>query len=279
MKDGLETESDVRLEEEKLRAREQWSEDPCGATYAREAELGTREFFDEVERHRYTEYAPWMRSVMGFDSFAGARLLEIGCGMGTDLLQFARGGARCTGIDLTPRSIEITRHRFALYDVPGDFMIADGERLPFADASFDVVYSNGVLHHTPDTARAVREAHRVLKAGGIAKVMLYHRHSLNYWGEMILHRGLLRGEMLRGSTPEEIMSRYVEYSEHGGRPLVKVYSRRQARALFAPFSEVTVEVEQMIRQELSLFGHIIPEPLFRSLRRRLGWNVIITAKK
>lgn len=158
-------------------------------------------------------------------------------------------------------------------------MIADGEHLPFADASFDVVYSNGVLHHTPDTERAVQEAHRVLRAGGIAKVMLYHRHSLNYWGEMILHRGLLRGEILRGSSPEEIMSRYVEYSEHGGRPLVKVYSRREARALFAPFSEITIEVEQMIRQELSLLAPLIPEPLFRRLRRRLGWNVIITAKK
>jgi len=269
----------MRLEEEKLRTREQWSEDPCGAIYAREAELGTREFFDKVERHRYTEYAPWMRSVMGFDSFAGAKLLEIGCGMGTDLMQFARGGARCTGVDLTPRSIEITRHRFALYNVPGDFMIADGEHLPFANASFDVVYSNGVLHHTPDTERAIREAHRVLRPGGIAKVMLYHRHSLNYWGEMILHRGLLRGELLRGSSPEEIMSRYVEYSEHGGRPLVKVYSRREARVLFAPFSEIKVEVEQMIRQELSLFAPLIPEPLFRRLRRRLGWNVIITAKK
>lgn len=279
MKDGVETESEARLAQEKLRAREQWSEDPCGATYARERELGTREFFEEVERHRYTEYAPWMRSVMGFDNFAGARLLEIGCGMGTDLLQFARGGATCTGVDLTPRSIEITRHRFALYNLPGDFMLADGEHLPFMDASFDVAYSNGVLHHTPDTARAVRELHRVLRPGGIAKVMLYHRHSLNYWGEMILHRGILRGDLLRGHTPEEIMSRYVEYSEHGGRPLVKAYTRREARRLFAPFGEVKVEVEQMIRQELSLFAPLIPEQLFRRLRRTIGWNVIITAKK
>lgn len=279
MKQSVETEDGARLEEEKMRAREQWSEDPCGATYARERELGTREFFDEVERHRYTEYAPWMPSVMGFDGFAGARLLEVGCGMGTDLLQFARGGAHCTGVDLTPRSVEITRHRFALYNQPGNFMIADGERLPFMDASFDVAYSNGVLHHTPDTARAVLELHRVLRPGGIAKVMLYHRHSLNYWGEMILHRGILRGEILRGHTPEEIMSRYVEYSEHDARPLVKAYSRREARRLFAPFSEVTIEVEQMIREELSLFAPLIPEPLFRRLRRAIGWNVIVTAKK
>jgi ubiquinone/menaquinone biosynthesis C-methylase UbiE len=199
--------------------------------------------------------------------------------MGTDLLQFARGGACCTGIDLTPRSVEITRHRFALYGLPGDFTLSDAEHLPFRDESFDVVYSNGVLHHTPDTAGAVREVHRVLVHGGTAKVMLYHKHSLNYWGEMMLHRGLLRGELLRGRSPEEIMSRYVEYSEHGGRPLVKVYSRSQARALFAPFSEVEVEVEQMTRQELLLFGHLVPESIFRRLRRAVGWNVIITAKK
>src|ERR1044072_8136822 len=114
------------LAEEKLRAREQWTQDAGGAWHDREHEFGTREFFDTVERHRYTEYAAWMPGVMGFDKFRDARLLEIGCGMGTDLLQFARGGARCTGVDLTPRSIEITRHRFRLYDAAGSFMISDG---------------------------------------------------------------------------------------------------------------------------------------------------------
>ena len=79
--------------EEKQRAREQWSEDPCGAVYGREQEFGTREFFDAVERHRYTEYAPWMPAVMGFNDFAGARLLEVGCGMGTDLYS-SRGAAQ-----------------------------------------------------------------------------------------------------------------------------------------------------------------------------------------
>ncbi len=266
------------LEKDKQRAREQWTEDPCGALYGNKQEFGTREFFDRVERHRYTEYAPWMPSVMGFNKFAGARLLEIGCGMGTDLLQFARGGAHCTGVDLTPRSVEITRHHFALYDMCGDFLITDGEKLPFGDESFDVVYSNGVLHHTPNTARAVREAHRVLRPGGIAKVMLYHRHSLNYWGEMILHRGVLRGEFLRGHSPERIMSRWVEYSEHNGNPLVKVYSRRQARTLFRDFREVATQIEQLTRPELGLLSNI-SDGLLDRLRRRIGWNVIVTAKK
>jgi ubiquinone/menaquinone biosynthesis C-methylase UbiE len=279
VKESIEVKNEAALEEEKRRAREQWGQDPCGAEYGSEQEFGTREFFDSVERHRYTEYAPWMAAVMGFDECAGARLLEIGCGMGSDLLQFARGGARCTGVDLTPRSVEITRHRFKLYGERGDFVLSDGEHLPFADESFDVVYSNGVLHHTPDTAGAVREVHRVLRRGGTAKVMLYHKHSLYYWGEMIVRRGLVGGEFLRGRSPQEIMSRWVEYSEHGGRPLVKAYSRRESRKLFEMFGEVKIEVEQLTRPELRVLSRLVNENLFQRLRRSIGWNVIITAKK
>ena len=267
------------LEQDKQRAREQWNQDPCGAEGDREHAFGTREYFDEIERVRYQEYAPWMPNLMGFSEFVGARLLEVGCGMGTDLLQFARGGAFCTGIDLTPRSIAITRHRFALYGERADLLIGDGERLPFANESLDVVYSNGVLHHTPDTSGAIREIHRVLKPGGIAKVMVYHKGSLNYWGEMMLHRGILRGELLRGHSAEEIMSRWVEYSEHGGRPLVKAYTRQQARNLFRGFGDFKINVEQLIRAELPLVGPLLPEKLFNSLRTNLGWNLIITARK
>src|SRR5215216_7301322 len=267
------------LAEEKLRAREQWSQDPCGAEYDRDHDLGTREFFDEVERYRYREYAAWMPRLMGFDKFRDAQLLEIGCGMGTDLLQFARGGARCTGIDLTPRSVEITRHRFKLYGADGDFMISDGERLPFRDESFDVVYSNGVLHHTPDTAGAIREAHRVLRPGGTAKVMLYHRHSLNFWFEIVLRRGVLGAEFLRGRSAEEIMSRVIEFSDHDARPLVKVYSRKQARELFRLFKNVVIEVEQLTRAELRFLSPLVSESMLDRLRKRIGWNAIVTAVK
>ena len=267
------------LAEEKTRAREQWSQDPCGAESDREHEFGTREYFDEIERVRYQEYAPWMPVLMGFKEFPGARLLEVGCGMGTDLLQFARGGAVCAGIDLTPRSVEITRHRFALYGERADLMIADGERLPFANDSLDVVYSNGVLHHTPDTAGAIKEVYRVLKPGGTAKVMVYHKGSLNYWSEMILHRGILRAELLRGHSPEDIMSRWVEYSEHEARPLVKAYTRERASAMFKDFSNVAIQTEQLLRAEFPVVGRFIPESLLRTMRMRIGWNLIITAKK
>ena len=269
----------MSLAEEKLRSREQWGQDPCGAEYDREHELGTREFFDEIERHRYSDYAAWMPRVMEFQNFSGARLLEVGCGMGTDLLQFSRGGARCVGIDLTPRSIEITQHRFKLYGADGSFMISDGEHLPFRDESFDVVYSNGVLHHTPDTAGAIREVHRVLRPDGVAKVMLYHRNSLNYWVEIVLRRGVLGAEFLRGRTAEEIMSRVIEFSDHDARPLVKAYSRREARELFNSFREITVEVEQLTRAELRFLSPLVSESSLDRLRKRIGWNLIITAIK
>ncbi|HEV8426364.1 MAG TPA: class I SAM-dependent methyltransferase [Pyrinomonadaceae bacterium] len=269
----------MSLAQEKLRAREQWGQDPCGAEYDREHELGTREFFDQIERHRYQEYAAWMPRGMEFEKFSGARLLEIGCGMGTDLLQFARGGARCTGIDLTPRSVEITRHRFRLYGADGRFMISDGEHLPFQSESFDVVYSNGVLHHTPDTAGAIREVHRVLRPGGTAKVMLYHRNSLNYWIEIVLRRGVLGLEFLRGRSAEEIMSRVIEFSDHDTRPLVKVYSRKQAGELFSMFKDARVDVEQLTRAELRFLSPIVSESVLDKLRKKIGWNVIVTAIK
>jgi ubiquinone/menaquinone biosynthesis C-methylase UbiE len=267
------------LAEEKIRAQEQWGQDPCGAKYARDHNLGTREFFEAVEQQRYNDYAPWMRRLMGFDQFAGVSLLEIGCGMGSDLLQFARGGALCTGIDLTPRSIEITRHRFALYDQKASLMISDSERLPFKSNSFDVVYSNGVLHHTPDTEGAIQEVHRVLRPGGVAKIMLYHRNSLNFWVEIVLRRGILAGEYLRGRSSEQIMSRVIEFSEHEARPLVKVYSRKQARELFNQFKDVKIDVEQLTRSELRFLSPLVSDSLFKRIARKIGWNVIITARK
>jgi ubiquinone/menaquinone biosynthesis C-methylase UbiE len=199
--------------------------------------------------------------------------------MGTDLMQFARGGARCTGVDLTPRSVQISRDRFALFGVPASFSLSDAERLPFADAIFDVYYSNGVLHHTPNTSAAVGEAYRVLKPGGTAKIMLYHRGSWGYWVEMMFRQGLVKGELFRGLKPDDILSKYVEFNEDGGRPLVKVYSRGEARELFSMFRDVTIEVEQLTRPEIYFLGNYFPNSIFRSMSRSIGWNLIITAVK
>jgi hypothetical protein len=109
--------------------------------------------------------------------------------------------------------------------------------------------------------------------------MLYHRNSLNYWIEIVLRRGVLGLEFLRGRSAEQIMSRVIEFSDHDARPLVKVYSRRQARELFGMFKDVRVDVEQLMRNELRFLSPLVSERLFRKLQQRIGWNVIVTAKK
>lgn len=95
----------------------------------------------------------------------------------------------------------------------------------------------------------------------------------------MLHRGVLRGELLRGRSPEEIMSRWVEYSEHGGRPLVKAYTSKQARKLFGDFSEIKIDIEQLLREEFPIVGPVIPEGFLNAMRRSFGWNLIVTAVK
>ncbi len=262
----------------KQRTQEQWSANPCGAHIAKEYAFGTREYFDAIEAYRYQVYAPWMREAIGFDKYAGKRLLEVGCGTGTDLLQFARGGAIVSGVDLTPRSIEIVRQRFAVYGQQGEFVEGDAEKLNFADGAFDVVYSFGVIHHTPDTEAAAQEIHRVLKPGGKAIVMVYHRSSLYYWLGLMVKRGILRGELCK-YRPAEILSRYVEHTESDGRPLVKAYTRKEARQLFRRFRECNVEVNQLTREELGFVGRLLPESALQFLARHFGWNLMITATK
>ena len=270
--------SSLPADDYKRRTREQWGANPCGAHAAGNLEAGTREYFDAIEDYRYNSDAPWLKDAVGFDHFQNKRLLEVGFGTGTDLLQFARAGAVVTGVDITPRSIEIARRRFDVYGQRGEFLIGDGENLSFPDESFDVVYSFGVLHHTPDTQRAIREVHRVLRPGGKAIVMLYHRSSLFYWGGLALKRGILQGKLLRHSMAE-IMSLHVEYSAADARPLVKAYTRAEARRLFSDFSDCEITVNQLTRRELRPIGRTLPEPVFNWLAQSFGWNLLIKAAR
>jgi len=156
-----------------------WDSHPCGTQFTH-LEWGSKKFFDEVERFRYW-VQPFMHRLMEFNNFKGKKLLEIGCGLGTDLLQFARGDAFVTGLDLAPMSVQLLKNRFALYGYKVDARVNDAENLPFEGNTFDVVYSFGVLHHTPNTQRAINEIYRVLKPSGRFIIMLYHRNSLHVY--------------------------------------------------------------------------------------------------
>jgi len=289
----------------KERVRAFWQAHPCGTKFS-DAEMGTPEFFERVEAHRYAK--EWhIPTAAGFDGARGLRVLEIGCGLGTDGAQFAGAGADYTGVDLTEAAIELARKKFELSGLRGEFRVADAENLDFADDSFDLVYSHGVLHHTPDTATAVREIHRVLKPGGRAIVMLYHRGSYNYRvGIRVLRRtgarllksesgikiiNLLTGEpveslrdharLLGGSKNGYMASdEFLSQSTDGaGNPLARVYSRREARDLFRDFRTVELHAYFLNKRFIPLIGNLLPRSIESALASRWGWHLWIYAKK
>ena len=267
---------DVPADTAKEEAKRQWNVDFCGAERGEAHEPGSLSFFLSVERDRYGDYAPWMPGTIDFSRYSGRRVLEVGGGLGTDLAQFAKAGAVVTDCDLAAGHVAMARRNFAARGLEGSFLLGDGECLPFQDDSFDVVYSFGVIHHTPDTERAVAEFHRVLKPGGEAIVMVYAKHSWNYWYRDWWRLGI-RGGLLRTMTMSEILSQHTEYSPSGARPLVKVYTASQCRRLFSRFRDVAVTKRQLTPYE-------IPR-ILRGLAsvgtwgRLMGWNLVVRAVK
>jgi SAM-dependent methyltransferase len=288
----------------KERVRAFWQQNPCGTKFA-DVAPGSRRFYELVEEHRYQK--EWhIPQAADFSGAKGLRVLEIGCGLGTDGAQFALAGADYTGIDLTEAAIELAKRRFELFKLPGTLRTADAENLDFADESFDLVYSHGVLHHTPDIAAAVREIHRVLRQGGRAVVMLYHRDSYNYrinisllrragvrllkWNTGVKFVHLLTAEpeqslreharRLKAErsylSSEEFLSRNTDGA---GNPLARVYSRSDARRLFRDFSGVELRTYFLNKRWLPVIGRFLPRPLESQMASRWGWHLWIYATK
>jgi ubiquinone/menaquinone biosynthesis C-methylase UbiE len=247
-------------QEEKASVRRYWEDRPCGSSHAT-AEQGSQAFFREVEETRYA-LEPFIPSFAEFERWRGRRVLEVGVGLGTDFTRFARAGAELSGIDLTEASVELVRTRLQQERLEADLRRADAEQLPYADQSFDLVYSWGVLHHTPDTARAVEEVRRVLRPGGEARVMLYSRRSwvvLGLW----LRYGLARGRPFRRAR--ELLA---EHMESAG---TKAYTTAELQELFAGFR--TVE----LRRFVTPYDRRVGGPLARLAGPRFGWFVGIRA--
>lgn len=248
--------SDIQL---KGQVREYWDAHPCGTQFT-DLDWGSKEFFDEVESFRYATQ-PFMKEIVGFDKFTGKKVLEIGCGLGTDLLQFARGGANVTGVDLTPKSIELVKNRFAMENLPVDARVADAENLPFDNDSFDVVYSFGVLHHTPDTQKAIDEVHRVLKPGGRIIIMLYNRTSLHVWlGAPLYAAARLSGE--RRADGQKLVDSWIRIYDGDGNPLGKAYSRSEMDKMFSKFRNRKYIVRDSYRRHWPKFANTINKYLF-----------------
>jgi SAM-dependent methyltransferase len=229
--------------------------------------VGTREFFDDLDEYRFDKLH-YLPQLVDFNRFAGKRLLEVGCGIGTDLVRFARGGARVTGIDLSETAIGLARQNFALHGVEAELLeVANAEALPFAPESFDVVYGHGVLQYTADAPRLVAEAHRVLKPGGVAIFMVYNRISWLNAMSKVMGVGL----------------------EHGDAPVLVKYSIPEFRALLAPFGDVRIVPERFpVKSRLHkgwkavAFNTVFVgafNALPRALVRRYGWHLMAFCRK
>jgi SAM-dependent methyltransferase len=268
----------------KRAAVECWSADPCGAVSS-EGELGTRSYFEQLLRARHN-YAPWMEAVLGYDETAGLDVLDVGCGQGIDLARYAMAEARVVGVDLTPRHVELARAHLDALSLPGRVLVSDAESLPFADRSFDRVSSNGVLHHTPGIERALGEIRRVLRPSGEARIIVYNRNSFHYWLTQVLYRGLLRGELFRDGSMANVLSRGVEYSHIGARPLVRVYTPSRVRDLLsaAGFTESDVTVRHYKYRDTPVtailgnrFKIFRDERLLDRIGRVGGWYIVARA--
>ena len=258
-----------------------WNERSCGEVYARGT--SSRDFYDSHSAARY-QLEPYIREFALFHEGRGQDILEVGVGMGADHVEWAKSRPNSlTGIDLTTRAVEHTRTRLDVYGLQSRIMTADAENLPFDANSFDLVYSWGVLHHSPNTPEAIRQVFRVLRPGGVARIMVYHKYSLT--GYMLWTRyGLLRGR------PDRSLSEI--YANHLESPGTKAYTAHETRAMFQGFSEVNVRtqlsfgdlLEGQVGQRhrgplLTLAKRIWPRRLIKLCLKNHGLMCLIEARK
>jgi ubiquinone/menaquinone biosynthesis C-methylase UbiE len=282
-----------------------WQSSPCDSWFTNEPR-GTLAFYRSLDEHRYKVH-PRLQSAVGFQKTRGLRVLEIGCGCGSVAERFARAGAHYTAVDLTNAAVSITQRRFQLAKLAGRFVQGDAENLLFAYGSFDLVYSHGVLHHTPDTPRTIREVHRVLAPGGRAVIMLYYRDSFNYHVNLGLVRRV-RAHLLRTELgiklartiwrePEEELRRHAELirqdpgsylemqnmlnrnTDDPDNPLSQAFSKASAPRMFWQFKDVKTEVMFWNPNWLPGVGKLLPQSIEDRLASRWCWHLWIYAQK
>jgi ubiquinone/menaquinone biosynthesis C-methylase UbiE len=208
----------------KSKVQQYWDHTPCGSDDIPFPE-GTLEFFKVVEQ-RQDDDMDVTRAFAQFSRYRHKRMLEIGVGAGTDFLQFVRAGAQACGIDLSPHSVALTKKHLTVYGLYGLTLVADAERLPFPADYFDLVYSWGVLHHSPTPPEAIAEIYRVLKPGGQIKVMMYNRRSMTSLGLYVKYA------LLKGKPLVPFSQLYASYLESPG---TKAYTIKELKRLFASF--------------------------------------------
>lgn len=228
--------------------------------------VGSRGFFDDLDQYHFEKLHHLLRLV-DFDGYRSRRVLEVGCGAGVDLARFAKGGAEVTGVDLAPSAIELARANFSQQGLAADFRVANGEALPFADDTFDLVFAHGVVQYTADPQRLVDECRRVLKPGGTAIFQVYNRISWLNALSKLMKVGL----------------------EHEDAPVLRKFSIDELRALVRRFRDVRIVPERFpVKSRLhggwkgAIYNGVFVgtfNVLPRALVRRFGWHLLAFCRK
>lgn len=269
------------MDNKKKLVKDFWNESSCGEVLYLKGE-------DEIEAFKLQttvryQLEPYIRTFADFTSARNKNVLEIGVGLGADHQQFAENGSFLKGIDLTEKAIDYTKRRFRIFGLNSELTVADAENLPFADESFDIIYSWGVIHHSPNTPKVVNEIFRVLQLNGEARIMIYHSRSIV--GYMLwLRYALFRLKPFL--TLSEIYDKFLES------PGTKAYSVEQARQMFSQFSKVEIsttlthadllesEAGQRHRGKLLVFAKkIFPRAIIKRFLPRHGLFMMIKATK
>jgi ubiquinone/menaquinone biosynthesis C-methylase UbiE len=255
-----------------------WNRRSCDTWEAR-AEKFTRQYFDQIEHWRYTDQ-PFVHSFAQFTRYHGKRVLEVGFGAGMDFIQWLRAGARVSGVDLTEEALANVTHAIRVHGLPEpeNLQVGDAEDLPYPSDTFDLGYSWGVLHHTPNTEKAVAELVRVVRPGGEIKIMLYNRHSLRAFKCWTKH-ALLKGRPWKG-----LRWALWHHMESIG---TKAYTRKELERMLAPLGLTDISMEtfittsdRMLRESSPHWLCDLPMAAVVALTgNRLGWFWGISARK
>ena len=264
--------------------RNYWDRRPCNIRHSPQP-VGTRAYFDEVEARKYL-VEPHILRFAEFSRWRGKRVLEIGCGIGTDTVNFARHGAEVTAVDLSATSLEIARQRIEIYGLQDQVRFfhgsAEGLTCFLPKQSYDLIYSFGVIHHTPHPARVLAEARQYAAAGTTLKIMVYHRYS---WKVLWIALGYGKGRFWRTT---ELVARHSEAQT--GCPVTYTYSKREAQQLVASggFRVTDLFVDHIFpyriadyvqyRYVRSALWRWMPQPAFHWLEKRFGWHLCLTAE-
>ena len=232
---------------------------------------GSKKFFEafNCERERI-EPLSIQKLVYDFKSGKNKAVLDVGCGNGWVLSNFFREGAKCYGLDVTQRAVDLSQKRFEMINGNAFLMVANAEELPFRDSSFDIVTAMGVLHHTPNIDKAIREIHRVLKPMGRIVLMLYHKNSILY---RVYMPARLLYEMSKRRRLSISLQDLVNRVDGDGNPLGRVYSRNDVRNMLSSFKHVRMMTHLVEAYEVPLIGSLIGRRGRQMLSTYFGWFI------